>query len=121
MRAFMIFAALDYGLFGLGLLTIPALFLAPYGVELNTSGLMMCRLLGSALIGLAIVLWWARGEALKGVAGSLVLSNFVYNLIDVAVLSVAMHRGELGVLGWGPIGLHVVLTAGFGWLTLRRA
>lgn len=120
MRSFLIFATLVYGVFGLGLLAIPGLFLSPYGIDLNTAGMMMCRLLGSALVGLAIVFWQVRGEAPLGAVGSVVLGNFIYNLVDVVVLLASMSRGELGVLAWGPIGLHVVLTLGFGWLTLRR-
>lgn len=120
MRLFLIFATLVYGLFGLGLLLIPGLFLSPYGIDLNTAGMMMCRLLGSALVGLALVFWQMRREPLAGVAASVVLANFIYNLIDVVVLLVSMYRGELGVLAWGPIGLHIVLMLGFGWLTVRR-
>lgn len=120
MRLFLIFATLVYGLFGLGLLAIPGLFLSPYGVALNTGGVMMCRVLGAGLIGLAITFWQARGEPVKGAVGGIVLGNFIYNLIDVVVLLVSMYRGELGELSWGPIGLHAVLMLGFGWLTVRR-
>ncbi len=118
MRGFLIFTTIVYGVFGLGLLAIPGPFLAPYGIALETGGELMCRILGSALLGFAWVFWSARAAGREGVMAAVLVGSFVYNAIDTVTLLIAMYRGELGLLAWGPIGLHFVMTVGFGWFAL---
>jgi hypothetical protein len=119
-RGFLTFTTIVYGLFGLGLLAIPGPFLAPYGLDLNSAGQLMCRVLGSALIGLAITFWRTRGAQRTPAVAGLMQGSFLYNAVDTVALLVAMQRGELGVLAWGPIGLHLVMALGFGWFSFRR-
>lgn len=116
MRGFLIFTTIVYGIFGLGLLAIPAPFLSPYGIDLDVGGQLMCRVLGSALLGFAWVFWTARAAGREGVMGAVLVGSFLYNAIDAVILLIAMYRGELSILAWGPIGLHLVMTVGFGWL-----
>ncbi|MDQ0462823.1 hypothetical protein QO010_000571 [Caulobacter ginsengisoli] len=120
MRGFLIFTTVVYGFFGLGLLAIPAPFLSPYGISVDMGGQLMCRILGAALLGFAWVFWSVRSAKREGAMLAVLRGSFVYNAIDTVVLLIAMNRGELGVLSWGPIGLHIVMALGFGWFGLRR-
>ena len=112
---FVIFVFFSYAIFGLGLLIVPVEFMLPFGVALDTAGALMSRVLGSALAALAILFWLVRGEIASGPARSLFLTQALYNAVDIVVLAMAISVGTMGILGWMPVALHVVLAAGFTW------
>jgi hypothetical protein len=115
---FLIFASIAYAIFGLGLLLVPAEFMAPFGVPLDAAGALMSRILGSALVFLAVLFWLVRTDvspAARAICGTQAL----YNAVDIVVLVMAISAGTMGVLGWMPVGLHAVLAVGFAW-TWRR-
>jgi hypothetical protein len=115
---FLIFAAIAYAIFGLGLLLVPAEFMAPFGVTLDVAGVLMSRILGSALVFLAALFWLVRTDA-GPAARTIFGTQALYNAVDILVLVMAISAGTMGVLGWMPVGLHAVLAIGFA-LSWRR-
>ena len=57
---FLLLAALNEAIFGVGFLLAPDFTLAPMGAVLNPAGGMVARILGAALIFMALVFFWIR-------------------------------------------------------------
>jgi hypothetical protein len=112
---FLVFAAVAYAIFGVGLLVVPAEFMAPFGVPLDASGALMSRVLGSALLFLAALFWMMRGDLTSKTARAVFVTQALYNGVDIVVLVAAISVGTMGALGWMPVVLHAVLAAGFIW------
>lgn len=115
----MILAAILYVGFGIGLLIIPVQFMAMYGVGLNPGGAMMARILGSALIGFALLFYWMRNDG-RDTLMSVLRASFVYNVVDFFVVLSATLGGVMNAMGWMPVGLHVFLAAGFGYFAFMK-
>lgn len=116
----LIIAAVLYAIFGLGLLLVPEPFMAVYGVQLAASGAFMSRILGAALLGFALVFWWGRNAASSDLMTALMRASLVYNVIDLPIVIQASLAGTMNALGWGPVVLHIVLAAGFGYFAFGR-
>lgn len=112
---FLIFSAIAYVIFGLGLLLVPGPFMAPFGVLLDADGEITTRILGAALVALALLFWQVRSAASGPVLKAILTTQCIYNLIDIPVLVLAISSGAMGTLGLFPLGLHLVLAAGFGY------
>jgi hypothetical protein len=117
---FLTFAAVAYAIFGLGLLLVPGPFMAPFGVVLDADGEVTARVLGAALVGLALLFWWVR-DAEGPAATAILKSQCIYNVIDIPVLAIVIATGTMGLLGLFPLALHVVLAAGFGLYGFGRS
>lgn len=115
----MIIAAILYAGFGIGLLLIPSQFMAMYGVDLNPGGAMMARILGSALIGFALLFYWMRNDGRETLMAVL-RASFVYNVVDFFVVLTATLGGVMNAMGWMPVGLHVFLALGFGYFAFMK-
>lgn len=118
-KTFLPIAAVLYVGFGIGLLLVPVLFMSTYGVALDAGGALMARILGAALIGFAILFWRVRNLTPSSALHALFLASFVYNLIDLPIVTIATVTGVMSALGWSAVGLHVFLAAGFGYLTFK--
>lgn len=117
---FLPIAAVLYFGFGLGLLLAPAPFMSVYGVTLDPGGALMTRILGAALIGFALLFWRARALAASPALHAVFLASFVYNLLDLPIVTIATISGVMSSVGWSAVGLHVFLAAGFGYLAFKR-
>lgn len=73
------------GLFGLGLIFAPAFVMDIYGVELPPAGLILGQMLGSCLVGIAILSWLARGMEDFGIRRNLALVFFLGYLINFVI------------------------------------
>jgi hypothetical protein len=106
-------------IFGIGFVLAPGAMLGPFGVTLNAIATTFARLFGSALISYPVLLWFARRsdkpEFKKGVAYSL----FAYYVVSAVLLVIAQLTGQMNVLGWSVIVIHVVLLVWFGYFLVK--
>jgi hypothetical protein len=117
---FLVLAIVAYAGFGLGLLTVPAPFMATFGVALDAGGALMARVLGSALLGFTLIFWWTRNESLTNPLRAILRASFIYNVVDLPVVLIATLTGVMGVLGWSAVILHLLLAIGFGYFGLLK-
>jgi len=74
---------------------------------------MLGRLLGAAVLSLAIVCWWASFDAENPLAYSVIKAMLFYNFTAGALLvSARFWLGLSGVLLWPGVAAHAVLG---GW------
>jgi hypothetical protein len=107
-------------LFAIGFIVAPGAMLGQFGVTLNDIATTSIRLFGSALLSFPVLLWFARKsdklEFKKGVVNSL----FTYYLVSTVLLVIAQTAGQMNVLGWSVVGLHLVLLLWFGYFLAKK-
>ncbi|MBP6794491.1 MAG: hypothetical protein KA143_05535 [Saprospiraceae bacterium] len=110
-----------YLTFGLGLLIVPKLFMSTYGVELDASGQLMARILGSALFAYAVVFWINKNISISEKSWyNLLLASCLYNIMDTPIVLTATLNGTMNSLGWIPVFLHVFLGISMGSFLLKK-
>ena len=116
----LIWAVLYIG-FGLGLLFIPVTFMATYGVTLDAGGNLMARILGAALIASALTFYFNRDIPSSDKSWyNLLLTSFIYNILDIPIVLMATLGGVMNSMGWIPVMLHVFLAATFGYFVFNK-
>jgi hypothetical protein len=115
LRSFLIVASAVYAGFGLGLLVAAASFMSLFGVRLDVGGELMARVYGAALVAFALTFWWSRTSPIAGPVRSLIRANCIFHVLSFALVLWATLRGVMGPSGWGPVILHAMLVAGFGY------
>jgi hypothetical protein len=119
-RTFLGIASVVYLQAGLSFLFIPGPVMSIYGVSLAAGGLLMTRILGAALIGFAVLFWKVRTSELSPAIRSILLASFLYNLLDLPIVTAATVTGVMSSVGWFAVALHVFLAVGFGYYGFRR-
>ncbi|MBI4922538.1 MAG: hypothetical protein HY834_12385 [Devosia nanyangense] len=122
-RIFLLFAAAAYAILGAGLLLVPALVMAPFGVSLDAPGEVMTRILGGGLVSVALLFWWVR-DSTDTTTRAIIRSQAISNLVGIVALGSAIAAGIVDLAGLMPLALHVVLgigfwVIGFGWSAAR--
>ncbi|MEB2779578.1 hypothetical protein U3A58_04165 [Algoriphagus sp. C2-6-M1] len=121
LSTFSIIWAVLYVGFGLGLLIIPVQFMATYGVTLDSNGTLMARSFGTALTAYALTFFLNRKIAATDKGWyNLLLTSFIYNIVDIPIMLMATLDGVMNSLGWIPVALHVFLAATFGYFTFKK-
>ena len=112
MKRVLILAVVGEAATGLALLIAPSLVgRLLLGVELSGVSVVIGRVTGIALVGLAIACWPGRTSGLRGM--------FTYSAAATAYLAWVAIRGEwVGPLLWPAVVLHAVMTTllGLAWL-----
>ena len=105
----------------LGFLLIPVpTMLTLAGVNLDTSGVPVARVLGSAQLAFCVLLWIARRSGSAEVAREAVACMFTYYAVSVVVLLLAQLSGQMGPTGWAMVLAHSALSVWCGYALLKR-
>jgi hypothetical protein len=101
--------------FGVVFVLLPQDTLAQYGVKmLPKAGILVARLFGSALLGLAIISWFARSFT-RDVQQDIILGLFVLSGVGFVVTLLAQLDGVVNSLGWTTVVIYLLLALGFGY------
>jgi hypothetical protein len=125
-KIFLTVTAIFEGVFGVGLLTAPALVISTLlNTPLETAGgLIAARLCGAAIVTIAICCWKARSFEMPQAAIGIVTAMLFYNFAAVAVLVYGSVRlGLQSPFIWPTLVVHTIL--GFWcalllWLSMRK-
>lgn len=90
--------------------------------EMNRADLLLMKILGAALIGIAVINYLSRGTVIGGIYGKpLLLGNLVFHLVSgVGLVKFVFNSGEWLLFGI-PSLLYLILTAGFIKLNFTSA
>lgn len=98
---------------GIGLILMPESLLGPYDAVLGGGGIFVARLLGTVLLGVAIISLYARSLTDKH-AKKVISIGFTVTHIGSALVGLqALVSGQLNSLLWVDIIAHGLLAAGF--------
>lgn len=100
---------------GLALLLLPSAFMGLAGVTLDASGVVMARMVGALLVGIAVMCWLARTADPSVGREALVLGLFVADTLGFVVILLAQLAGLMTAFGWVFALLWLLLAAGLGY------
>lgn len=106
--------------FGVVFVLFPNDTMAQYGVNMMSKGaVLIARLFGSALLGLAIISWFTRSFA-KDAQQNTVLGLFVVAGVGFVISLLAQLDGAVNELGWSTVAIYLLLTLGFGYFRFLK-
>ena len=105
---------------GLSFTLAPDLVLGIYQLEMNELGIYVSRVLGAALLGLAVLSWSTRKAGPSGERDAVLLSLFVFESLGFLFSLAAQLGGVLGPLGWSFVILFLVFAAALGYARFAR-
>jgi len=107
-------------IFGIGFLLAPAMVMSPLGVEIDEPATTFARLLGTLILSIPVLLFFAlrsSGTEFKtGVASSL----FTYLLLSTILLLITQLNGLMNAMGWGIVILHFTFMIWFGYYLINQ-
>jgi hypothetical protein len=106
-------------IFGVGFLLIPDKVLGFYALATNEAGILLTQLYGAALVGYAIITWFARSASAE-MQRNLVLSLLVTFAVGTVIIVLAELRGVANGLGWVNVVIFVVFTLGYGYFYFMK-
>jgi hypothetical protein len=109
-------------LFGLGFLFIPARALGLLGTETFVSTVLVARLFGAAMLGLGLVLWFAKDitdAKMQQGMGSALLVTALAGLI-VTLLGTFAAKAVIRTNGWAVMLVYLVFGLGYGYLLFLK-
>ena len=101
-------------IFGLSFIFFTALSMDFFGVmEIRAAGVLMGRLLGGTLVGMAVIAWYA--QALDADAGrSAIVNGFIVtDLLGFVITLLAVLDGVINAIGWISVVVYLILAIGF--------
>ena len=107
-------------IFGIGFLFVPGLMMDPMGVTLDETSTTFARLLGSLVISIPVLLFFARKSASEEFKRAVVYSIFTYLLLSTIILLIPQLKGLMNSLGWGIVALHFGFMLWFGYFIIKK-
>jgi len=117
---FLLLAALNEAIFGIGFLLVPDMTVAPMGVAFNPAGAMIARILGAALIFMALIFWWLRSAPASDAKTAVLRAAFIYYVVSAVPIIVGITSGLANASAWGTVAIHALLAFGFWHFGFRK-
>jgi len=112
-------AAVGALLFGLAFLLVPAGLLSLYGITLDPSNQWVARYFGSALLGLASIIWLGRAATSGPALRAILVGGFVVSITGLVVAIFELLHGSGNILVWSTAAIYLLLSLGFGDFVFR--
>lgn len=109
------------GIFGLAFALAPESLLSLYGGALNPEGVVVARLFGSALLGVAAIAWFARNIEAPETRQAIVLALFVSDSAGFIAVLLGQLSGVVNTLGWTTVVIYLLLALGYGYFQFVRS
>ena len=104
---------------GVGFVLIPEQVAASYGMASSAATLLMARLFGAALVGLALIFWFARDGSSESVR-AVFIATIVGNTAGLIVVAMGTIAGTLNAMGWAAALIYLFGAAGSGYFLMAR-
>lgn len=118
---FILLAAINEAVFGVGFLLAPEFTVAPMGVALNPAGTMLARILGAALIFMALVFFWVRSLPASEAKTAVLRAACIYYVVSAVPIIMGITSGLANPTAWGTVLIHALLAFGFWHFGFRKA
>jgi hypothetical protein len=106
-------------IFGLGFLFAPGLLMGPMGVTLDETSITFARLLGTLILSIPVLLFFANKSSGTEFKRGVVYSIFIYLLLSTILLLITQLKGLMNNMGWGIVILHLVFMIWFGYYLIK--
>ena len=118
-KTFFIIIAVLALVHGVGFVLIPEQVAASYGMASSAATLLMARLFGAALVGLALIFWFARDGSSESVR-AVFIATVVGNTAGLIVVAMGTIAGTLNAMGWVAALIYLFGAAGSGYFLMAR-
>jgi hypothetical protein len=105
---------------GVGFVLLPEQVAASYGMTSSAPTVLMARLFGATLLGLGLVVWFARGDSSE-TARSVLISVTISNIVGLIVVIMGTMAGTLNSMGWIATLIYLFGAAGSGYFVMARS
>ncbi len=119
LNSLMIITAALLAIYGIGFVVAPAPLLSLLGIATDPAVAFVTRAFGAALIGYAVMNWFARNAVDSDARRAIVLADASFNALAIVVNLLGTLSGVLNVLGWSNVVIHLLLAAGFAYFLVR--
>jgi hypothetical protein len=106
-------------IFGIGFLFAPGLLMGPMGVTLDVTSTTFARLLGTLIMSIPVLLFFARRSSNNEFKRGVVYSIFIYLLLSTILLLITQINGLMNSMGWGIVILHFAFMIWFGYYLIK--
>jgi hypothetical protein len=113
--------ALISGLFGVAFTLAPATVLSFYGTIADSSGVIMGRFFGTALLTYAVILWLARDADDSKALHAIQLGFFITLTIGAFTALYLQLTEPINALGWTSVLIYAVTAVGHGYYYSKRS
>ncbi len=107
-------------IFGIGFLFVPGLLMGPMGVTLDETSTTFARMVGSLIISLPVLLFFARKSISSEFKRGVVYCIFTYLLASTIILLITQIKGLMNAMGWSVVILHLVFLLWFGYYLINQ-
>jgi len=121
LSTFMAIAAVVAGLFGLGFVFVPEQLMSFYGRTPDAGAIYMAQLFGSALVGIATILWLCKNAEASPMLQAILLGLFVTEGIGFVVALKNQLGGVVNALGWSTVIIYLLFALGFGYFRFFKS
>jgi hypothetical protein len=105
---------------GVGFVLLPEQVAASYGMATSAPMVLMGRLFGAALLGLGLIVWFARGGSSESVR-SVLIAIIISNAVGLVVVVMGTIAGTLNLMGWVATLIYLFGAAGSGYFVMARS
>jgi hypothetical protein len=112
----LVVAAAVAAIFGVGLVVASGPLLSIYGITLDKAGTVVAQLQGAALIGFAVLDWFARDVSDPPARNAVVLGNLAGAVVGFVVILIAQLAGVANALGWSTVGIYLLVALAFAYV-----
>jgi len=107
-------------IFGIGFLFVPGLLMDPMGLTLDETSTTFARMVGSLIISLPVLLFFARKSTSSEFKRGVVYCIFTYLLASTIILLITQIKGLMNSMGWSVVILHLVFLLWFGYYLINQ-
>jgi len=113
-------AAVVAGVFGVAFVVATGPLLSLYGIVLDQAGTLVAQLFGAALIGFAVLNWFARNLTDREAQRAIVLANLSSDVVGFVMILIGQLAGVANALGWSSVAIYLLLALGFAYFQFMK-
>ena len=113
-------AAVVAGIFGVAFVIVTGPLMSLYGITLDQAGTLVAQLFGAALIGFAVLNWFARNLTDREAQRAIVLANLSSDVVGFVMILIGQLAGVANALGWSSVAIYLLLALGFAYFQFMK-
>lgn len=120
LKTMLVIAAGVAAVFGVAFVVASGSLLSIYDITLDNEGTLIAQLFGAALIGFAVLNWFARDVTDPEAQRAVVLANLVGDAVGFVMITLGQLAGLANNLGWLNVAIYVLLLLGFAYVWFMK-
>jgi hypothetical protein len=107
-------------LFGVALVLVPGTVATTYGVTMGAATLYMEQIYGAALIGIAVLCWFAKDAPPSETRAAIFTALFAFNVVALVVSIMGQLNHVMNAVGWSALVIYGFFTLGWAYFLFAK-